>query len=60
MGADGSARKFDSRDLSRSDILYETNEPLLRVAWNKNNEYLIALIAMEQKYITLIDIRRPF
>ena len=52
VGADGSARKFDSRDLSKSDIIYETNEPLLRVSWNKNNENYIAVIGAEQNFAT--------
>lgn len=60
VGADGSARQFDTRDLTKSDILFETTEPLLRVAWNKNNQHYIAIIEMNQNYVTLVDTRKPF
>lgn len=60
VGADGSLRKFDTRDLSRSDILYEANEPLLKLSWNKKNQHHIAFIGLDQNYITIVDQRKPF
>lgn len=60
VGADGSARQFDSRDLTKSDILYETNQPLLRVDWNKNNSHYIAIIGYSDKTVTIVDTRKPF
>ena len=60
VGADGSLRQFDTRDLSKSDILYECDEPLLRLSWNSVNSNLIAFIGLNQNYITVIDKRKPF
>ena len=60
VGADGSARQFDSRDLTKSDILYETNSPLLRVDWNKNNSNYISIIGFKDKSVTIVDTRKPF
>lgn len=60
VGADGSVRKFDSRDLSKSDIIYEHSSPILRLSWNNNNENYIAFISSERNFVTLIDIRKPF
>lgn len=59
VGADGSARQFDIRDLSKSDILFETpNSPILRVAWNKNDAHHVALICMDDHSVTLLDTRK--
>ena len=60
MGADGSLRQFDTRDLTNSFILYETTEALLRVAWNRLNPNLIAFISVDQHHVTVVDVRRPF
>lgn len=60
VGADGSLRSFDTRDLTRSDILYEGVEPLMRVSQNKINDYQISFISLEQNFITIVDIRKPF
>lgn len=60
VGADGSLRKFDTRDLSRSDILFEGNEPLLRLSWNNTHEHQIAFIGTDQNHITIVDQRKPF
>lgn len=61
VGADGSVRVFDQRNLEHSTIIYETtpHSPLLRVAWNKHNLNHIATIAMDTCGVILIDIRRP-
>lgn len=58
VGADGSVRHFDIRDLSKSDILYETGECLVRVAWNKNNKYFVAVISFQDNSVTLLDTRK--
>lgn len=60
VGADGSLRKFDTRDFSRSDILFEGNEPLIRLDWNLVNENHIAFIGIDQNTITVLDQRKPF
>lgn len=61
VGADGSVRLFDQRNLDHSTIIYETSPvtPLLRVVWNKLNTNLIATIAMDTVGVILFDIRRP-
>jgi len=61
VGADGSVRLFDLRNLEHSTIIYEsaTPTPLLRLAWNRINKNLIATIAMDVLGVILIDIRRP-
>lgn len=66
VGADGSVRHFDIRylkranvrDLTKSDILHEANEYLVRVAWNKNNRHNLAVIAMNDNSVTLLDTRK--
>lgn len=59
VGADGSVRLFDQRDLEHSTIIYEASPPLLRLAWNKINTNHIATVAMDSAGVNLIDIRRP-
>lgn len=61
VGADGSVRLFDQRNLDHSTIIYEASppSPLLRLAWNKINPNHIATIAMDSPGVNLIDIRRP-
>lgn len=61
VGADGSVRVFDQRNLDHSTIIYEASppSPLLRLAWNKSNTNHIATIAMDAPGVNLIDIRRP-
>ncbi len=58
VGADGTGRQFDIRDLTRSDILHESDSQLLRVAWNKNNHYYIGIIEFAKNEVTLVDIRK--
>ena len=60
VGADCTARLFDLRDLSRSDIIYENNEPLLRISFNHGRPNLMALTSLFNPTITLIDSRKPF
>jgi WD repeat-containing protein 68 len=61
VGADGSVRLFDQRNLDHSTIIYETTPtaPLLRVAWNKLNTNIIAAIALDSVGVITFDIRRP-
>mmetsp|Transcript_104219 Transcript_104219/g.325026 ORF Transcript_104219/g.325026 Transcript_104219/m.325026 type:complete len:329 (-) Transcript_104219:187-1173(-) len=61
VGADGSLRLFDVRDLDRSVIVYEASpaSPLLRLAWNKLSRVHLATVAMDAAGVTLIDIRMP-
>jgi len=61
VGADGSVRLFDQRNLDHSTIIFEASppSPLLRLAWNKINTNHIATIAMDAIGVILIDIRRP-
>jgi len=61
VGADGSVRVFDQRNLDHSTIIYEASPPtpLLRLAWNKLNANYIATIAMDIPGVILIDVRRP-
>ena len=59
--ADASIRTFDTRNLDQSTILFESMDktPFLRVAWNKENEYILATILMEKKEVLILDIRLP-
>mmetsp|Transcript_34501 Transcript_34501/g.89945 ORF Transcript_34501/g.89945 Transcript_34501/m.89945 type:complete len:337 (+) Transcript_34501:66-1076(+) len=62
VGADGSLRLFDQRNLDHSTIVYEITPaaPLLRLAWNQDgNSNLIASAALNTEGITALDIRRP-
>eukprot|EP00929_Paragymnodinium_shiwhaense_P030087 TRINITY_DN17105_c0_g1_i1.p1 TRINITY_DN17105_c0_g1~~TRINITY_DN17105_c0_g1_i1.p1 ORF type:complete len:332 (+),score=52.31 TRINITY_DN17105_c0_g1_i1:148-1143(+) len=57
-GADGSLRLFDQRNLDHSTIMFETNNPLVKLAWNRNDLNVIATLAMDQSSILLVDMRR--
>mmetsp|Transcript_100300 Transcript_100300/g.259364 ORF Transcript_100300/g.259364 Transcript_100300/m.259364 type:complete len:356 (+) Transcript_100300:145-1212(+) len=61
VGADGSVRLFDQRNLEHSTIIYEASppSPLLRLAWNKINTNLIATMAADKVGVILLDVRRP-
>merc|ERR1740121_2054017 len=61
VGADGSLRLFDQRNLEHSTIMYETSPPtaLLRLAWNRHNTNYIATLAADAVGVTILDIRRP-
>merc|ERR1740121_1369031 len=61
VGADGSLRLFDQRNLEHSTIMYETSPPtaLLRLAWNKHNTNYIAALAADAAGVIILDIRRP-
>ena len=49
VGADGSVRMFDLRHLEHSTIIYEdaAHQPLLRLAWNKQDPNYLATFAMD-------------
>ncbi|KAM3174121.1 hypothetical protein ACTXT7_011163 [Hymenolepis weldensis] len=59
VGADGSVRLFDLRNLLTSTIIYENRNrtPLLRLAWNKQDPNYIATFALDSKEVTILDLR---
>lgn len=61
VGADGSMRVFDQRNLQHSTIIYETagGEPLLRLCWHKSDPNYLATTAMDHRGVLLIDFRKP-
>jgi len=61
VGADGSVRMFDLRNLEHSTIIYETPglTPLLRLSWNKQDPNYLAAIPMDSNNIIILDIRLP-
>uniref|UniRef100_A0A0N4UYP4 WD_REPEATS_REGION domain-containing protein n=1 Tax=Enterobius vermicularis TaxID=51028 RepID=A0A0N4UYP4_ENTVE len=61
VGADGSARLFDLRNLQHSTIVYEDplRTPLMRLAWNKQDSNYLATFAEYSVEVVIIDIRVP-
>eukprot|EP01112_Ceratiomyxa_fruticulosa_P009799 TRINITY_DN2572_c0_g1_i1.p1 TRINITY_DN2572_c0_g1~~TRINITY_DN2572_c0_g1_i1.p1 ORF type:complete len:328 (+),score=67.04 TRINITY_DN2572_c0_g1_i1:165-1148(+) len=61
VGADGSVRMFDLRNLEHSTIIYETPGlvPLLRLAWNKQDSNYLATMPMDSQKAIILDIRVP-
>ena len=61
VGADGSVRLFDIRNLEHSQIMYESNpsSPLLRLVWNQTHPHLIMTFALDKPGFVVLDIRRP-
>lgn len=62
VGADGSVRHFDLRNLEHSSILYESQgefTPLIRLAWNKVNPFYLAALAMDSNVAMILDMRGP-
>uniref|UniRef100_A0A7S1KNV9 Guanine nucleotide-binding protein subunit beta-like protein n=1 Tax=Percolomonas cosmopolitus TaxID=63605 RepID=A0A7S1KNV9_9EUKA len=57
VGADGSARMFDLRDLQISTIVHETNAPLLKISWNQQSPNFFATFEMDSPKVTIMDIR---
>ena len=57
-GADGSVRMFDLRHLEHSTIIYEDpqHQPLLRLAWNKQDPNYLATMAMDALEVGFNDI----
>ncbi|KAI3378169.1 hypothetical protein SNEBB_004830 [Seison nebaliae] len=61
VGADGSLRMFDQRNLQHSTIVFEEpkNTPLLRLSWNAVDDHYIATIALRSSDVFIFDIRVP-
>jgi len=61
VGKDGSVRLFDLRNLEHSTIIFETqdSQPLLRVAWNKQDDYYLAIVSLDSSKCTILDTRVP-
>lgn len=61
VGADGSVRMFDLRNLDHSTIIYEDvkHTPLLRLSWNLCDPNYIAFLAMDSNEVIILDIRVP-
>lgn len=57
VSADNTLRRFDQRDLSKGDILYESSKCLLKVEWNKTNDNLIAFNKLNENELMILDIR---
>mmetsp|Transcript_748 Transcript_748/g.2434 ORF Transcript_748/g.2434 Transcript_748/m.2434 type:complete len:332 (-) Transcript_748:88-1083(-) len=60
VGADGSVRMFDLRNLEYSTVLFESkdNVPLVRVEWNKQDPNYLATVMMESSKMIILDIRQ--
>lgn len=60
VGADNTARFFDTWNLNESTIIHEHDEPLIRIAWNNSaTSHLIAITSLTGNDIILLDIRQP-
>lgn len=59
VGFDATVRQFDIRDLNKSDILLEYDEPLVRVAFNNFAQYSLAVTSLEGNNIIILDTRKP-
>lgn len=61
VGADGSVRMFDLRNLEHSTIIYESKNyvPLLRLNWNKQDPNYLAAIMMDSPVAIVLDVRMP-
>lgn len=61
VGADGSVRLFDLRNLEHSNIIYEDSisTPLLRLAWNHQDDNYLATIRMDDSSVYVLDKRSP-
>ena len=62
VGGDDTLRKFDIRDLTKSDILHDrdNSDPFVRVCWNKKNANQIAMISLTSSQILIFDIRNTY
>jgi len=56
-GADGSIRLFDLRSLEHSTIMYETKDPISRIAFNTENSHLISAMVWKKDTVNIIDSR---
>lgn len=62
VGGDNTLRKFDIRDLTKSNILYDRddNDPFVKVCWNKTNTNQISMISMYSNKIFIFDVRHTY
>ena len=62
VGGDNTLRKFDIRDLTKSDILHDrdSEDPFVRVHWNGRNPHQIAMISLFSSKILVYDFRNTF
>ncbi|WVR08876.1 hypothetical protein IAU60_005935 [Kwoniella sp. DSM 27419] len=61
VGADGSLRAFDLRQLEHSTILYESSKetPLARIAFSKKEQHMMACFGLDDSKILILDMRSP-
>ncbi|WVQ81310.1 hypothetical protein IAT38_003433 [Cryptococcus sp. DSM 104549] len=61
VGADGSLRAFDLRQLEHSTILYESSKdtPLARIAFSKKEQHMLACFGLDDSKIMILDMRSP-
>eukprot|EP00792_Barthelona_sp_PAP020_P005191 TRINITY_DN2544_c0_g2_i1.p1 TRINITY_DN2544_c0_g2~~TRINITY_DN2544_c0_g2_i1.p1 ORF type:complete len:359 (+),score=60.96 TRINITY_DN2544_c0_g2_i1:58-1077(+) len=65
VGADGSVRMFDLRNLGHSTIMYESpminnkTMPITRISYNKKAAHLLSCIPLDGSSVILIDVRAP-
>ncbi|KAL7421121.1 hypothetical protein Q5752_004006 [Cryptotrichosporon argae] len=61
VGADGSLRAFDLRQLEHSTILYETpnQTALARIAFSNREQHMLACFAMDDSRVLILDMRSP-
>nr|WNB50464.1 TTG1 [Iris sanguinea] len=59
VSADASVRIFDLRDKEHSTIVYESDVPLLRLAWNRADLRYMATVLMDSNKVVVLDIRSP-
>lgn len=52
---------FDLRSLEHSTIIYDDPEhsPLLRLAWNKQDDHYLATLKMDDQEVIILDHRNP-
>ncbi|ORX39239.1 putative transparent testa glabra 1 protein [Kockovaella imperatae] len=61
VGADGSLRAFDLRQLEHSTILYESSHdtPLARIAFSNSEQHMLACFGMDDNKTLILDMRSP-
>ena len=59
VGFDSTVRLFDIRDLTKSDIILEGSQPLVRVSFNNFLTNILAVTSFEQPEILILDTRKP-
>ena len=56
-GGDGSVRRFDTRNYDNCIVIYESQYPFLRLAWNPVNPNYLATFTSDSCVVTIIDMR---